>query len=72
MKNNTHRYTKHTFVLSVIGFIGSIGFYLGVLRQVYSTPDAAKENQLLKQQNADLTQQVQVLTHSLQQCQNNE
>ena len=32
-------YHKATFILSVIGFIGSIGFYLGVLRQVYSTED---------------------------------
>lgn len=66
------KYSKLTFILSVIGFIGSMGFYFGVLRQVYSAPDAAKEIQQLQQKNQVLESQVQVLTESLQNCQQGE
>lgn len=66
------KYSKLTFILSVIGFIGSMGFYYGVLRQVYSAPDAAKEIQQLQQKNQVLESQVQVLTESLQNCQQGE
>ena len=36
-------YQKWTFILSVIGFIGSIGFYLGVLREVYASAEQQNE-----------------------------
>ena len=49
-------YSKLTFILSVFGFIGSLGFYFGVLKQVYTTPnnleievfELEKENRELK------------------------
>jgi len=39
MTKKKFTYSKMTFILSVIGFIGSVSFYLGVLKQVYATPD---------------------------------
>ncbi|MBL4898598.1 MAG: hypothetical protein JKX76_03000 [Colwellia sp.] len=32
-------YTKLTFILSVLGFIGSLGFYFSVLKQITSEAD---------------------------------
>lgn len=55
-------YDKYTFLLSVIGFIGSVGFYIGVLRQVSdSEPEKElievlkKENEYLRNENSRLT-----------------
>lgn len=72
MTENTHRYSKLTFILSVVGFIGSIGFYFGVLRQVYSAPDASVQIEQLQTQNEALENQVKVLTESLKNCQTDE
>ena len=52
-----------TFILSIIGFVGSISFYLGVLKQVYSKPDNI-EIQIsdLSRENNELKTQITVLT----------
>lgn len=44
--SNHKPYDKYNFVLSVIGFIGSIGFYIGVLREI---ADTNPEKQLIEQ-----------------------
>lgn len=62
-----------TFILSVIGFIGSVGFYLGVLKKVYSTPDNIQVKSIeLERENKQLKSQVQVLTKMVEECNNNE
>ncbi|MCT4583230.1 MAG: hypothetical protein N4A35_17625 [Flavobacteriales bacterium] len=62
-----------TFILSVIGFIGSIGFYLGVLRQVYATPDNIQVKSIeLERENKQLKSQVEVLTKMVEECNSNE
>ncbi len=38
-----------TFILSVIGFIGSLGFYVGVLRKVYLGEDNNQQKCLEQQ-----------------------
>jgi len=55
-------YHKATFILSVIGFIGSIGFYIGVLRQVYSTEKNSEKIQQLEKENIELRETIEVLT----------
>ncbi|MBI3237740.1 MAG: strawberry notch C-terminal domain-containing protein, partial [Flavobacteriia bacterium] len=54
---NNAPYNKYNFILSIIGFIGSIGFYFGVLSSIYTDDpekqlieELKKENQFLKQQ----------------------
>ena len=54
-------YARLTFILSVIGFLGSIGFYIGVLKQVYSPePDQQKIEQL-QTENQELKAALLVL-----------
>lgn len=54
-------YARLTFILSVIGFLGSIGFYLGVLKQIYSSePDQQKIEQL-QIENQELKATINVL-----------
>lgn len=56
-------YSKMTFILSIIGFIGSIGFYIGVLRQVYRAPNESQLQLMeLKKENEQLKNQVNTLT----------
>ncbi len=62
-------YSKLTFILSVIGFIGSLGFYFGVLRQVYAKPQANEIKQI-QQENENLKSQVNTLTRIVNECQN--
>jgi len=63
-------YSKMTFILSVIGFVGSIGFYLGVLKQVYSKPDDIKiQISILEKENQELKTQITVLTKMVDDCQ---
>lgn len=57
----TERYSKLTFILSVIGFIGSLGFYFGVLREVYSGNDEKKIIKQLQIENEQLKKQVKIL-----------
>ncbi len=73
MTKKKFTYSKMTFILSIIGFIGSVGFYLGVLRQVYSTPDNIQVKSIeLERENKQLKSQVQVLTKMVEECNNNE
>ncbi len=59
-----------TFILSIIGFIGSIGFYLGVLKQVYATPDNIQVKvSELERENNQLKTQITVLTKMVDECQ---
>ncbi len=54
-------YQRWTFLLSVIGFIGSVGFYIGVLRQVYG-PSAEKQKiEELRTENHALKEAVKIL-----------
>ena len=63
-------YAKMTFILSLIGFIGSIGFYLGVLKQVYATPDNIQvEVTELERENKELKSQITLLTKMIDDCQ---
>lgn len=47
-------YVRLTFLLSFIGFMGSIGFYLGVLRQIYSPASDKQKIEQLKEENEQL------------------
>jgi len=52
-------YSRLTFLLSVVGFIGSLGFYIGVLRQVYTVPVQKTESiKVLKVEN-ELTELIE-------------
>lgn len=54
-------YSKMTFILSVLGFIGSLGFYFGVLREVYSGQKDKEVIEQLRTENKQLKQQVNIL-----------
>lgn len=60
------KYHKLTFMLSVIGFIGSLGFYFGVLRQIYSPTQDRQKIELLQEENSDLKNTLQVITQKLE------
>ena len=57
----SEKYSKLTFILSVIGFVGSLGFYAGVLRQVYSGKDDRLVIEELRAENRELKHQVNLL-----------
>lgn len=62
-----------TFILSIVGFIGSIGFYLGVLREVYSKPENLQVKSIeLERENKNLKSQVKVLTDMVDDCTGND
>lgn len=69
MNKSNIKYSKLTFILSVIGFIGSLGFYFGVLRSIYKAPAATEKVELLQEENQQLKQQVKVLTQTINDCQ---
>lgn len=54
-------YARLTFILSLLGFLGSIGFYLGVLREVYSPVKDKQRIEVLEKQNAALEKVVKTL-----------
>lgn len=56
-------YARLTFMLSVIGFLGSIGFYFGVLREVYGPTNDAQKIEQLEQEKQELQQTINVLIH---------
>ena len=58
-------YHRLTFILSVIGFIGSIGFYLGVLKQLYHPSSDRQQIEQLKQENQQLKESIYCLTEEL-------
>jgi len=47
-------YARLTFILSVLGFLGSIGFYIGVLREVYSPVKDKHKIEQLQIENQEL------------------
>ena len=61
-------YHKLNFILSVIGFIGSLSFYYGVLRKVYSDkePDQKQRIELLEKENKELKQKLENCPDTLQ------
>lgn len=62
-----------TFILSVFGFLGSLGFYFGVLREVYADPDKVQiELTEVKRENKQLKSQVEVLTDMVKECKESE
>ncbi|MBI3136041.1 MAG: hypothetical protein HYZ14_15295 [Bacteroidetes bacterium] len=60
-------YQRWTFFLSVIGFIGSIGFYVGVLNQVYDPDQDVEKMRVLEVENEKLHKTIFVLTEELKQ-----
>lgn len=59
-------YPKLTFRLSFIGFLGSIAFYLGVLRDLHNSPiDQAEVIEQLNSENQELKSQLDSLTVSM-------
>ena len=64
-KNNKIEYSRLTFILSALGFIGSIGFYLGVLREVYSPALDKQKIERLKVENGQLKKSIYNLTQEL-------
>ena len=55
-------YNKLTFFLSVIGFMGSVGFYYGVLREVYGSANQKALVEELKQENKLLKESLNIIT----------
>ncbi|MBD3638166.1 MAG: hypothetical protein HUJ25_12510 [Crocinitomicaceae bacterium] len=60
-KTKTPDYPRLTFLLSVIGFIGSIGFYLGVLHQVYHPDNDKVVIEQLRSEKKELQNTIQFL-----------
>lgn len=58
-------YARLTFILSVLGFLGSVGFYFGVLREVYSPARDKQEIRVLKAQNEELQNTVNLLVEEV-------
>lgn len=61
MKTVSEKYSRLTFILSLIGFVGSLGFYFGVLREVYSGQDNKVVIEKLQRENEQLKKQVKIL-----------
>lgn len=61
MKTVSEKYSRLTFILSVIGFIGSLGFYFGVLREVYSEENSMEVIEQLQSENRQLKAQINIL-----------
>ena len=62
MKKNLP-YHKYNFILSVIGFIGSLTFYFGVLKEI-----SVKENPTEKKQLERLEMEIQQLRKDIEDC----
>lgn len=58
-------YSRLTFILSVIGFIGSLGFYVGVLRQVYNPSNESEKIEQLEIENQQLKESIFQITTKL-------
>lgn len=72
MRKTNIPYHKLNFGLSVIGFIGSLGFYYGVLRKVYTDkePDQKQQVEELKKENKELKDQLQKCSNTYNQSSN--
>ena len=57
-------YHKLTFYLSVVGFIGSVAFYLGVLKQVYSPEQNEQKIEQLQKENLELKETIKDLSEN--------
>lgn len=68
MKNDSEKYSRLTFILSVVGFVGSLGFYYGVLRKVYSEKDNKQLIENLEKENKQLKSQMGVLIKKVDKC----
>lgn len=56
-------YPKLTFRLSVLGFIGSLAFYLGVIKDLHDSPkDTTQYIEYLESKNEQLNNEVDSLT----------
>lgn len=58
-------YARLTFILSFLGFLGSIGFYLGVLREVYSPARDKQKIEVLQTQNEELQKTITILVEEV-------
>lgn len=72
MRTVSEKYSRLTFILSLIGFVGSLGFYFGVLREVYSGEDTEQVIENLEAENQKLKTQVEVLIEKIDECKGNE
>lgn len=63
MAQDNFPYEKITFILNVIGFLGSIGFYYGVLKNM-------KTQSREKEQITSLQKQIEELKKQLYETQN--
>jgi hypothetical protein len=59
MKKSSINYHKLNFILSVIGFVGSIIFYIGVLQKVYSKDPKDQTIQRLESELKALKEECQ-------------
>ncbi|MCH2216330.1 MAG: hypothetical protein MK086_14280 [Flavobacteriales bacterium] len=55
-------YPRLTFILSFLGFVGAIGFYLGVLKELYSPASDKQKIELLQTENAKLQDTIYYLS----------
>jgi len=65
-------YPRLTFRLSVIGFVGSLGFYFGVLREVYSDQNTQQVIENLETENSKLKSHVEILIKRVNDCKDDE
>ncbi len=72
MRTVSEKYSRLTFILSVIGFIGSLGFYFGVLREVYSDQNSQEVIENLETENSKLKSQVEILIKQVDDCNDHE
>lgn len=72
MRTVSEKYSRLTFILSVIGFIGSLGFYFGVLREVYSDQNTQEVIENLETENSKLKSQVEILIKQVDKCNDHE
>jgi len=64
------KYHKLTFLLSVIGFLGSMGFYFGVLRQIYNPSEDATKVEQLQVENGQLHSTIEILIDEIKEGDN--
>ncbi len=69
IKRQKLKYAKRTYVLAVIGFFGSMGFYFGVLQKVLQQPDDQIIITEQQQRIEQLEDQVHTLTNVIEDCQ---
>lgn len=68
MNKQSEKYSRLTFILSVVGFVGSLGFYYGVLRKVYSEKDNKQIIENLEKENQQLKSQLGIMIKKVDNC----